>query len=95
MEDAPPDEMETIGIPGSSTAEFEENEEEDDHVFLENRRLLIEADGDVRQQALLYFRRLVSDDIEHSVPRVIRAGLVPILVDYLQKDDEPVGVAIL
>eukprot|EP01033_Poteriospumella_lacustris_P004673 gene4673-3350_t len=92
MEDAPPDEIETFGISGSSTAEFDEDGEEDDHVFLENRRLLIEADGEARQQALLYFRRLVSDDTDHSVPRVIRAGLVPILVDYLQKDDEPVGI---
>lgn len=84
MEDVPAEELEALALTDSDNAG-----EGEDPVFLENRRRVIESDGTERLQALNYFRRLVSENIDETIPRVIRAGLVPILVEYLQKDYEP------
>ena len=90
MEDVPSEEI----VMGSSTSQLAGDLNEDVD-FMENRRQVIEGTGLELVKALKYFRLLVSENIEHSIPRVLRAGLVPILVDYLQKDAEPVRVDVM
>jgi hypothetical protein len=90
MEDVPSEEI----VSGSSMSQFDGDLHEDVD-FMQNRRLVMEGTGLELVEAVKYFRLLVSENIEHSIPRVIRAGLVPILVGYVQKDDEPVGVDVI